>query len=97
MMKRKPEPSISPSSGGPGTSVTVTGKGYEPGEEVNVTYTTGSTPSSLNVCCTAANSDGTFSCSGGIPTTDSGAMDNHKVQASGATSSARASATFTLS
>ncbi len=92
-------PSItdSPSSGGPGTSVSISGQGFTSGEKVNVTYETGlASPSSVSICKTTANPDGTFSCSGNIRRSTAGANGSHKMKAKGMTSHAIATTTFTL-
>jgi hypothetical protein len=92
-----PEIAISPSSGVPGASVTVSGEGYASGEQVNVTYKTGlASPSSVNVCSSTADSDGTFSCMGSIPTSDAGATGGHKIKAKGMTSLATGETSFSL-
>ncbi len=89
--------SVSPNSGSPGALVTASGEGYQPGEQVNVIYKTGLTnPSSVSICTTTAAADGTFSCTGDIPTADAGATGNHKIKAKGTTSHATANTTFTL-
>lgn len=88
---------VTPSSGIPGTSVTLNSEGYLPGEQVNVTYETGlSSPSSVSICITTAHSDGTFSCVGDIPSSESGALGSHKIKAKGMISLATAKTTFTL-
>jgi hypothetical protein len=94
-----PEVAISPSSGAPGTSVTVTGEGYQPGEQVNVIYKTGVTSPSTGVslCTTTAATDGRFSCSEDIPyRRHAGAAGIHKIKATGTTSFAEATTMFML-
>ena len=75
--------------------MTVSGEGFAPGEQVNVSYETGlASPSSVSVCTTTAIPDGTFSCGGNIPTSNAGASGAHKIKAKGVTSLATAKATF---
>ena len=93
-----PELTPTPSSGGPGAAVSVTGEGYEPGEEVAVSYQTGPTSASaVSFCTTAAATDGTFRCSGDIPSgANAGADGSHKIKAKGTSSLAVAISTFML-
>jgi hypothetical protein len=93
-----PSVSLSPSSGSPGTPVDLSGGGYTPGEQVNVTYKTGlSSPSSVSLCMAAAESDGTFSCVGDIPSgVNAGAEGSHKIKAKGTSSHAVGTTTFML-
>jgi hypothetical protein len=88
----------SPTSGVPGTSVSVSGKGYAPGEQVNVTYKTGlSSPKKVLICTTTAAADGTFSCVGDIPSpAEAGVDGSHNVQSVGQTSGTVAKTPFTL-
>ncbi len=93
-----PSASISPASGPPRTSIAVSGEGYTPGEQVNVTYNTGlaSTPL-VAICSTTVNPDGTFACAGRIPSrARAGATGAHRIKAKGVTSLATAKTTFTL-
>ena len=78
--------------------MTATGEGYQPGEEVAVTYRTGLTKrSAVSLCATTAAIDGTFSCSGDVPSgANAGADGNHKIKAKGTSSLAEATTTFTL-
>jgi hypothetical protein len=94
-----PEVSVSPTSGARGTSVRVKGKGYQSGEQVNVYYKTNfhlPKPKMVLVCTTSATSKGKFGCAGHIPTTDSGALGSHEIQAIGQTSGTVAETPFTL-
>ena len=90
--------SVSPQSGKAGKFVTATGTHYYPGETVTVKYKTGlSSPATVVVCSTSTNSDGSFNCSGNIPSgSQAGALGAHKVVAKGQTSLAKSNATFTL-
>ena len=89
---------VSPSSGPPGTAVTVNGGGYAANETVNVFYKTGvSDDRSVAVCSTTANPDGTFTCSGAIPTrATAGSPGSHKIAAKGSTSLLNVKTIFTL-
>jgi hypothetical protein len=94
-----PKVSVSPTTGPRGTSVTVRGKGYQPGEQVKVDYKTGRhhpNPTMILICATTAADDGKFSCAGNIPTTDAGAVGAHLIRAAGQTSGIVAQTTFTL-
>ena len=92
-----PSASVSPSSGSPGSPVAVSGSGYTPGEQIDVTYETGlSSPAALAICSATAEPNGTFSCTGDIPAANSGSTGKHKIEAQGMTSLATAKATFTL-
>jgi hypothetical protein len=63
-----------------------------------VIYKTGlSSPPSVVLCTATVLSDGTFSCTGQIPSgATAGALGAHKIVAKGATSKAKAETTFTL-
>ena len=93
-----PEVSLSPSSGAPGAAVSVTGEGYQPEEKVVVKYQARLTsPPSVSLCTTTAATDGTFSCSGDIPSgANAGADGSHEVKAKGTSSLAVATTTFML-
>jgi hypothetical protein len=89
---------VSPSSGPPKTSVTVSGQGFTPGETIKVSYKTGlASPKSVTVCTTTALPDGSYSCSGTIPPkATAGAHTAHKMLVKGATSLIKVKTTFTL-
>ena len=53
-------------------------------------------PKMVLVCTTSATSKSKFSCAGHIPTTDSGALGSHEIQAIGRTSGTVAETPFTL-
>jgi len=93
-----PYSEISPASGAPGTTVTLTGGGFSPGETVNFEYKTGlSSPSKVLLCSDSADTDGSVSCTATIPADpDSGAPGVHKVQANGMTSLTKVTTKFTL-
>jgi hypothetical protein len=78
--------------------VTVSGRGFNPGETVNITYKTGlASPKSVTLCTTRAHSDTSYSCSATIPpTATAGASGAHKILAKGATSHIKVKTTFTL-
>jgi hypothetical protein len=95
-----PKVSVSPTSGARGIAVTVKGKGYQSGEQVNVYYKTNfhlPKPKMVLICATPATTKGKFSCAGHIPTTDSGALGSHEIQAIGQTSGTVAETPFSLS
>jgi YVTN family beta-propeller protein len=72
--------SVSPTSGPAGTSVTVSGRGFNPGETVNITYKTRlASPKSVTICSATAGSDTTYTCSGTVPPpATAGANGSHK-------------------
>jgi hypothetical protein len=92
-----PVVSIAPPTGPKGTAVTVSGQHFAAGETVNVKYKTGLTaPKSVFLCSATANSSGSFSCNGAIPTTNQGALGAHTIVAKGVASQSKAKTTFTL-
>jgi hypothetical protein len=93
-----PVTSVSPSSGGTGTSIIVSGSSFPAQKKVHVTYETGlNRPKTVSLCDVPANPDGTFRCSGSIPSDASaGANGAHTIKATGAHST-KAETTFTLS
>jgi hypothetical protein len=90
--------SLTPSSGKPGTSVSVSGAGFNPGDAVKVKYKTdlsAPNPTAVVVCTATAAPDGTFSCSGDIPDrAQAGAKGAHKITAKGSPSGLKATTTF---
>jgi hypothetical protein len=90
---------VTPESGDPSTSVDVSGGGFGPGEEVNVTYKTGlASPSTVAVCNADAVADGTYSCTGDIPSAaTAGADGTNSIEAKDKSTLAKAKTTFTLS
>ncbi len=92
--------SVAPTSGSPGKTISVSGSGYAPGEQVNVKYETGLTPpdpTTLNVCSAIADSEGSFTCLGKIPPASiAGALGPHTIEAVGKISLATGTTTFTL-
>lgn len=93
-----PEISAEPATGPPGSDLSVSGEGYTPGETVQVEYKTKIAGSEwMDVCSGPAASDGTFSCSGDLPSSESaGPVGNHKLHALGLSSGAVGSSTFAL-
>ena len=88
---------IVPGSGPAGTAVQLAGAGDKAGETVTVKYATGLTrPASVALCSATARPDGTWSCAAKIPATSQGALGPHKITATGKTSKAKATTTFTL-
>ena len=60
--------SVTPTSGGPATPVTVAGTGFGAAETVKVVYLTGrSLPTSVVICKSPTTAGGTFSCKGKVP------------------------------
>jgi YVTN family beta-propeller protein len=89
---------VSPTSGPHGTPVTISGRGFNPGETVKITYKTGlASPKSVTICSATAGSDTTYTCSGTIPpAATAGAHTAHKILAKGLTSGIKVTTTFTL-
>lgn len=78
-----PSLAISPSSGAAGLPVSVSGEGFVPFNQVTVVYHTGTTPATVAICTTQANSNGAISCSGHIPAApQAGASGPHSILAS---------------
>jgi Fibronectin type III domain len=90
--------SLTPNSGSPKAAVTVSGRGFAAGETVTVGYSTGLTsPKTVTICKATANSSGTYSCNGDIPTSaKAGAQGDHTVTAKGNISKIQAKTTFDL-
>jgi hypothetical protein len=93
-----PTVTITPGTGPKGTAVSAQGGGYVSGEKVVVKYLTGlRRPRAVDLCVTRANPDGTFACSGAIPTGDrAGARGPHTILAKGKQSLIKATTVFTL-
>jgi hypothetical protein len=90
---------LSPTSGPKGTTVAVSGGGFDPGEQIVVTYETGYNapkPTAVTLCDAAASTDGLFSCSGTIPKSRTRKDEFHLVTATGATSNITMSLSFVL-
>jgi hypothetical protein len=91
---------ISPTKGLAGTSVTVTGAHFWPGETVKVAYQTGLSdphPTAVLICSATILSDGSFTCTGHIPNTSTaGTPGGHQILAKGKTSLLKASTSFKL-
>jgi hypothetical protein len=96
-IRANPSVQITPTSGPPGTAVTVTGGGWATGETVHVTYLTKlSTPTTVAICSAVANGTGAIKCTGHIPgSTQAGPTGAHTVRAAGATSKRLATTTYT--
>jgi hypothetical protein len=93
---------VAPTSGSPGAFIKVTGTGYRPGETVLVHYRTSLKPPPAGlgepICTATAHPDGTFKCSGHVPSASfAGAPGSHDIVAKGTTSLAKARVAFTLS
>jgi len=89
---------VSPTSGHPRTSVTVSGQGFSPGENVKITYKTGlASPKSVTICTATVGSDTSYTCSGTIPPrATAGARGAHTMVAKGLTSLIKVQTTFTI-
>ena len=92
--------SVTPKSGPAATPVGVAGFGFGAGETVKVTYRTGLPspgPAWVAVCQATAASDGTFSCSGAIPSgATAGSTGAHTMKAKGSASFVTATTRFKL-
>jgi Tol biopolymer transport system component len=87
-----------PPSGAPGSSVSVSGDGFQPGETVNTKYKTGLPhPKSIPLCRAIADNNGEFACAATIPTSNEGQAGDHVIVAKGLSSLLKAKNTFTLS
>ena len=93
-----PSVNVSPTSGKPGTSVTVSGQGFNSGRDGQGLYETGlASPTSVTICTATAISDTSYTCTGTIPPkARAGAHIAHKIMAKGRTSGLKAKTTFTL-
>jgi alpha-tubulin suppressor-like RCC1 family protein len=99
LVLRTPVVTVSPTSGPPGTHVTVSGTHFFAGEVVKAFYKTrlaAPAPSTILICSATANGAGTFGCSGNIPTTNQGPAEAHGIIGKGATSLLKGKAIFTL-
>jgi hypothetical protein len=92
-----PSATVAPTSGPPGTAVTVTGGGWASGETVKLTYATKLTsPSTVVICSAVATGTGAISCTGHIPgSSTAGPTGAHTLTAKGATSPRQATTKFT--
>jgi hypothetical protein len=88
---------IAPATGAAGAPVTASGGGFLVGESVKVKYKTGlASPPSVVLCTATAVANGSFSCSGHIPSgASAGAAGAHKIVAKGGTSLRKSTTTFT--
>jgi YVTN family beta-propeller protein len=89
---------VSPTSGPAATAVTVSGRGFNPGETIKITYKTGlASPKQVTICTTTAASDTSYTCSGTIPlAATAGTNGAHKILAKGLTSGIKVHTTYTL-
>ncbi len=84
----------SPNSGPPGTAILVSGGGFQPGEQVTVTYRRSEKGERSALMCNAeTSSDGLFSCTGVIPK-NPGAPNLDLIIARGETSGTKAKTNF---
>jgi virginiamycin B lyase len=88
----------SPAAAFSGSQIGLSGSGFAAGEKVKVSWNTGlSSPKSDALCSAVASGGGTFSCGATIPdAADAGAVGAHTITATGKTSHAKATTTFTL-
>jgi hypothetical protein len=92
-----PVAQVSPSTGGTGTPVALSGTGFRVGETVNFSYATRvSSPMTVLLCSGTADAYGTASCSGTIPVASAGPHGAHAITAKGAASHIAAKTSFTL-
>jgi hypothetical protein len=89
--------SVSPTSGAPGTTLTLSGSGLMPGETVSNIYFTSSTGKDKDPLCTAVvAADGTWTCSGPLPTGKAaGSTGSHKIVGYGSVSGDESTGTIT--
>jgi alpha-tubulin suppressor-like RCC1 family protein len=93
----RPTVGVSPSSGPPGTVVTVTGSRFKPGETVTVLYLTKlASPSTQPLCTATASATGTISCGATIPTTNAGPIGVHSMTATGSATKTAGMSSYTL-
>ena len=89
-----PSSSLSSTTGPVGTSVTVTGAGYAPGETVNVQWNYSGPGTGTTVATTTANAySGVFTASFNVPTATTG---SYPIAVAGATSSSVTTSSFTI-
>jgi hypothetical protein len=89
---------VSPTSGPPGTLVTVSGGGFATSEVVAVSYLTGLvSPAAVPICTATANVTGSYTCTGAIPpASQAGLRGAHSIVAKGGSSLRKPSVTFNL-
>lgn len=91
---------ISPTSGPPGTQVTICGDGWNPSSAIKVKYKTGKKYPRVGayvICTTTVASDGDFSCSGTIPSGHkAGKTGSHVIKARQKSPKVKMTTTFTL-
>ena len=90
--------SITPATQSKGGPVSAQGPGFDPGETVSVKYKTGlSAPKAVFLCSALAQSNGTLTCSGNLPSgAQAGAKGAHTVVAKGLTSGVKLKGTVTV-
>jgi len=78
--------------------VTVSGRGFNPGETVKISYKTGlASPKSVTICTATAGANTSYACSGTIPSAaTAGVHAAHNIVAKGLTSGIKVKTTFTL-
>jgi hypothetical protein len=90
--------SITPATQSKGGPVSAQGPGFDPGETVSVKYKTGlSAPKAVFLCSALAQTNGTLTCSGNLPSgAQAGAKGVHTVVAKGLTSGVKLKGTVTV-
>jgi hypothetical protein len=92
-----PRIALTPRSGPQGTALRVDGISFVAGQTVKVKYKTGlASQPTVALCRAAVQPNGSFTCSGSVPTTLSGATGPHVIMANEMPSAITAKATFTL-
>ena len=91
---------VTPTSGPPGTAVTVCGDGWNPSSTVKIKFKTGKKPPLILayvICTTTVASDGDFSCSGTIPAgKKAGKLGSHVIKGKELNPKVKVTTTFTL-
>jgi hypothetical protein len=86
---------VDPTSGSPGTLVTLSGAGFAPSEKVKVEYSNNG--QQTVVCKTTSEVDGTFGCTGDIPSGPAAGVNGyHKIVATEKASGIKAHVRFRL-
>jgi methyltransferase family protein len=100
-IRGNPTVTLSPTCGNPGAAITVSGTGFSPREPIEVKYRTGlwaPDPASVVIFRATAAADGSFTCSGHIPSgTTAGEKGVHTIKARGARSGLKATTSLSLS
>jgi hypothetical protein len=88
---------VAPASGKAGTAITLSGSKMQPGETVTNNWSTGlSSPTKLKICSAVVAANGTWTCSGKVPTANRGAKGVHKIIGKGSVSANKSKGSFNL-